>query len=144
MFNPWVRKIPWRGEWQPIPVFLPGESHEWRSLAGYSPWRRKELDMTEQLTLSNPPLFLLLLHQLHLRSSGIRFWRLGTPGEGKRGRCPSTWLQLTPPMLISPQSLPLCRSKILACLTDAHGPERVSDLLPSCQPSLQAASCCIL
>ena len=26
-FNPWVRKIPWRREWQPIPVFLPAESH---------------------------------------------------------------------------------------------------------------------
>ena len=26
------------------------------------------------------PLFLLLLYQLHLRSSGIRFQRLGTPG----------------------------------------------------------------
>ena len=25
-FNPWVRKIPWRKEWQPTPVFLPGES----------------------------------------------------------------------------------------------------------------------
>ena len=22
-FNPWVGKMPWRGEWQPIPVFLP-------------------------------------------------------------------------------------------------------------------------
>ena len=36
-FNPWVRKIPWRREWQPIPVFLPGESGGQRSLAGYSP-----------------------------------------------------------------------------------------------------------
>ena len=26
-FNPWVRKIPWRRNWQPTPVFLPGESH---------------------------------------------------------------------------------------------------------------------
>ena len=26
-FNPWVRKIPWRREWQPTPVVLPGESH---------------------------------------------------------------------------------------------------------------------
>ena len=26
-FDPWVRKSPWRREWQPIPVFLPGESH---------------------------------------------------------------------------------------------------------------------
>ena len=32
-FNPWVRKIPWRRKWQPIPVFLPGKSHGQRSLA---------------------------------------------------------------------------------------------------------------
>ena len=31
----------------PPPVFLPGKSHGWRSLVGYSPWGRKELDMTE-------------------------------------------------------------------------------------------------
>ena len=31
-FDPWVRKIPWRRKWQPIPVFLPGESHGQRSL----------------------------------------------------------------------------------------------------------------
>jgi len=33
----WVGKIPWRREWLPIPVFLPGEFHGQRSLAGYSP-----------------------------------------------------------------------------------------------------------
>ena len=33
-FNPWVGKIPWRRAWQPMPVFLPGESHGQRSLAG--------------------------------------------------------------------------------------------------------------
>ena len=33
-FNPWVGKIPWRREWQSTPVFLPGESHRQRSLAG--------------------------------------------------------------------------------------------------------------
>ena len=33
-FNPWVGKIPWRRAWQPTPVFLPGESHGWRSLGG--------------------------------------------------------------------------------------------------------------
>ena len=26
------------------PVFLPGKFHGWRSLVGYSPWARKELD----------------------------------------------------------------------------------------------------
>ena len=32
-----------------IPVFLPGESHGQRSLAGYSPQSRKESDTTEQV-----------------------------------------------------------------------------------------------
>ena len=45
-FDPWVRKIPWR-IWQPTPAFLPGESPGQRSLAGYSPWSCRELDMTE-------------------------------------------------------------------------------------------------
>ena len=43
-------KCPCRRKWQPTPVFLPGESHEQRSLAGYSPWGRKELDTNEQLS----------------------------------------------------------------------------------------------
>ena len=49
-FDPWVGKIPCKREWQPIPVFLPGEFHGQRSLVGYSPWGRKELDTTERLT----------------------------------------------------------------------------------------------
>jgi len=48
-FDLWVRKIPWRRKRQPTPVFLPGEFHGLRNLAGYSPWSYKELDMTEQL-----------------------------------------------------------------------------------------------
>ena len=41
------KKIPWRRKWQPTSVFLPGESHGQKSLAGYCPWGPKELDMTE-------------------------------------------------------------------------------------------------
>ena len=41
-FDPWVGKVPWRRQWQPTPVFLPGESHGQRSLADYSPWGYKE------------------------------------------------------------------------------------------------------
>ena len=37
MFHPWVGKIPQRRAWQPTPVFMPGESHGQRNLAGYSP-----------------------------------------------------------------------------------------------------------
>ena len=36
-FSPWVGKIPWRGEWLPTPVLLPGEFYGQRSLVGYSP-----------------------------------------------------------------------------------------------------------
>src|SRR5574337_858491 len=46
-FNPWIRKISWRREWQPVPVFLPGESHGQRSLVSCSSWGCKELDVTE-------------------------------------------------------------------------------------------------
>ena len=46
-FYPWVEKIPWRRKWLPTPVFLLGESHGQRSLAGYSPWGRKESDRME-------------------------------------------------------------------------------------------------
>ena len=49
-FNPWVGKISWRREWQPTPVFLPGEFHGQRSLAGFGPLGHKELDTTEWLT----------------------------------------------------------------------------------------------
>ena len=51
MQETWVQslswKIPWRREWLPTPVFLPGESHGQRSLKGYSPWGHKESDETE-------------------------------------------------------------------------------------------------
>ena len=46
-FDPWVGKIPWRRAWQPTAVFLPGESHGQRSLAGYSQQDHKESDLTE-------------------------------------------------------------------------------------------------
>ena len=51
-FDPWVGKIPWRRKWQPTSVLLPGKSHGWRSLVGYSLWGRKESDMTERLHFS--------------------------------------------------------------------------------------------
>jgi len=51
-FDPWIEKIPCSREWLPTPVFLPGEFHGQRSLAGYSPWGHKESDTTEWLTFS--------------------------------------------------------------------------------------------
>jgi len=46
-FYLWVGKISWRRAWQPTPVFLPGESHGERNLAGYSPQGCTEFDTTE-------------------------------------------------------------------------------------------------
>ena len=46
-FDPWVGTVPWRRAWQPIPVFLPGQSQGQRSLVGYSSWGCKESGTTE-------------------------------------------------------------------------------------------------
>ena len=50
--------VHWRREWQPAPVFLPGDFHGQRSLAGSSPWGHKELD-TSELTPKKDVLFII-------------------------------------------------------------------------------------
>ena len=52
---PGLGRSPGQGHSNPTPVFLPGEFHGQRSLAGYSPWGCKESDRTECLTLT--PIF---------------------------------------------------------------------------------------
>ena len=44
-----VNTVRWKSQWHPTPVLLPGKSHRWRSLVGYSPWGRTESDTTERL-----------------------------------------------------------------------------------------------
>ena len=53
-FDPWIRKIPWRRAWLQTPVFLPGESHGQSSLAGYSPWGRKQTGLSTHNPLPKP------------------------------------------------------------------------------------------
>ena len=68
MQETWVRSLsqedPLKKEWQPTPVFLPGEFHGQRSLAGYIPLGCKELDTTEWLSLTHSLTHSLLLHGL--------------------------------------------------------------------------------
>ena len=74
-FDPWVGKILWRRERLPTPVFWP------RELRGlYSPWGRKELDTTEQLSLA------LLCHAVKCALTGTLAWgpETGSGGEAKR------------------------------------------------------------
>ena len=64
-FDPWVGKIPWKKKWQPTLVFLSGESHGQRSLAGYSAWGCKESDTTEWLnTYAHSTSINCLIHHL--------------------------------------------------------------------------------
>ena len=59
-FDPWVGKIPWRRAWQPTLVFLPGEAHGQRSLAGCSPWGHKETQPKQiSISLQYPTLCLV-------------------------------------------------------------------------------------
>ena len=57
MWETWVWSLgwedPWRRKWQPMLLFLPGKSHEWSRLEGYSPWGCKEWDTTEWLQFSS-------------------------------------------------------------------------------------------
>ena len=80
-FDSWVAKIPWRRKWQPTPIFLPGKSHGWRSLVGYSPWGHRESDMTERACP-------------HDLVSAENFMSWETHGMGQTGTTgPLGWLQ---------------------------------------------------
>ena len=72
-FDPWIGKIPWRREWQPTPVLLPGESHGQRSLVACSPQGLKESD-TEWLST--------YAHQLFTEISSCTFTSL--PGNNDK------------------------------------------------------------
>ena len=61
-------KVPWRRKWQPTLVFLSGEFHQQRSLAGYSLWSYKELDTSEQLTLFTSLFFIRVSHNHRLQN----------------------------------------------------------------------------
>ena len=58
--------VDFSGEWQLTPVFLPGKFHGQRNLVGYSPWSRKESDVTERLH------FLSFLYDY--KATTVRIW----------------------------------------------------------------------
>ena len=66
---------------QPTPVLLPGKSHRWRGLVGYSPWGCEESDTTERLHFH----FHALEQEMATHSS-ILAWRI--PGTEEAGGLP--------------------------------------------------------
>ena len=123
-----------RREWQPTPVFLPGESHWWRSLVGYGPGGHKESDMTEQLThisLSFPSSQLvswsfvwLAAHRLSIKGTSLLLALRLAAGRPSWALSPArrrSAFTLTLPgdesVALSPGAPPLCcRSLQRACL----------------------------
>ena len=73
-FEPCVKKNPWRRTWQPTSVFLSGECHGQRSLAGYRPQGRKKLDMAE----ATKHACMRRMHRAEMSCSGSRQIQNGT------------------------------------------------------------------
>ena len=71
-----------RRRWHPTPVLLPGKSHGWGSLVGWSPWGRWESDTTERLHFHFPA-----LEKEMATLSSVLAWRI--PGTTEPGGLPS-------------------------------------------------------
>ena len=67
-------RSPGEGNGNPLPVLLPGKSHGWRSLVGYSSWVRKESDTTEQLHFVGRVNVLNFISQIYRNSSKNGRW----------------------------------------------------------------------
>ena len=81
---------PWRRKWQPTPVLLPGKSHGWRSLVGYSPWGHRESDTTERLHST----FILIIRAVAAAAKSLQLCpTLCDPMDTKHTRlpCPSLY-----------------------------------------------------
>ena len=73
-----------RRQWHPTPVLLPGKSHGRRSLVGYSPWGREELDTTARLHFH---FSLSCIGEGNGNHSSVLAWRI--PGMEEPGGLPS-------------------------------------------------------
>ena len=99
---PGLGRFPWRREWIPTPLFLPGEFHGQRGLVGYSLRSRKESDTTKQRTLLLFWMFIIPA-QIFPQSSIPRY--LLALGSSSR-YC--TWPQVSPQQPQVPKLNSLC------------------------------------
>ena len=78
-FDPWVGKIPWRRARKSTLVFLPGEFHGQRTLAGYGPQGHKDSDTTEAIQCTDTPLLTQGL-QIHISEDSYYYDVCGIKG----------------------------------------------------------------
>ena len=96
-FNPWVGKIPW----SPLQYSCLENLHGQRSLAGYSPWGFKELNMTEQLSTECRP-----LQSETPEPSSTYQWAGTSLGTSLPRPCPQVvWHQLWKPQALQQEAL---------------------------------------
>ena len=75
-FNPWVRKIPWKREWQPTLVFLPGEFHGQRSLVDWAAVHgvaKKWIQLSDEHFIFTP-IFPILASTLFFFIAPVIYW----------------------------------------------------------------------
>ena len=113
-FDPWVGKIPWRWDWQPPLVFLPGESQGQRSLAGYSPWGSEESDTMEWLSTRIQEECSSSRHQRHFTRWAVCWLPLSL--RKAQGEC-----------RLAGESLRCCRNSEKQCFHHFQGHEKGYD-----------------
>ena len=111
-FDPRAGKILWRRKWQPTPVFLPGNFHGQSSLVGYSPWGRKEWDMTEHTCTHTHSPITILCSDWTVSRTGLTRQKCPWSGQGAllhswlypswSLRAIQTGAHVTPPFVIAP------------------------------------------
>ena len=128
-FDPWVRKIPQRREWQLTPIFFPGEFQEngQGSLAGYRPWSRKRVGC-DLITIYNGVQFPVLYPSVQSLS---RVRLFATPQTAARQASPSITNSRSPPKPMSIESV-MPSNHLILC--------RPLLLLPSIFPSIRVFS----
>ena len=96
----------WRRQWQPTPVFLPGESQGWGSLVGCRLWGCTESDTTEATQQQQQ---IVCLGEHYLPVLQMKTWGIRDLPEspGQWGEAPAAGLELWPLVIISLASLPL-------------------------------------
>ena len=98
MFDPWIKKMPWRRKWQPTPVFLPGKSHGQKSLVRYSPWGLKVIHdlATKQQTVPRNGIAITLFLEdvVHKHTHTHTKILLKHKKEWNDAFCPVTWTDL--------------------------------------------------
>ena len=132
-FDPWVRKIPWRRKWWPIPVFLLGKSHGQRSLEGCSPWGPKEVD-TASLPTQKHSIALLCSSGTVFREFAVIIQSVSLGARTKLAitpKCLGGGVSIYIPMLaLELKNLPdTCMTELFCC-----PPETVTTLLISYTP----------